>query len=841
MKEHEKYQKISDLLIGAGIILFFLFLIFMLRFWSEEIHVYNSRKNRLVDTVSLMDGQEKHRFLFLSSYGAVFETFEDQLKGIRSILDAHNINLDLFSMHSKRFDRQEDYDAFGEYLGNVLSERAPYDAVIVGDDAALEFIMKHQEELFPEIPIVFFAVNNEATAYRAAQNEYICGYTEPEFLDSIIETAMKLQPEADRVVCIYDETETGIADRQNFFSYEDKFPELSFEGINYEEHTPEELVMELSRMDKRTILIYLSAFKDRNGKSYTISESVEWICSHSGTPVYRDGVGGFGSGITGGKMLDFVRLGANAAYVATEIVEKKIPVNEIHLSASTPGTYVFDYEQLKRYNLDPKLLPKSTVLLNAPGEGLDTYLHIGGIVFLLIASLACFWGNASLNRHISDGTAEMLKEKNHDLMLLQQELTHEARYDNMTNLMNRHTALDYLRVQLQKEANYTAILMDIDNLKEINESHGHELGDEYLKKIGNALREYSYTHRVLVSRFGGDAFLIVFLKECLSMEDYAVQEIISIFKQPLEVGTGKILMSASGGAATSELSKGIQVVMDADTAAAEAKRGGKNQLIFYSDKMKSKTDFENRLRRKVQEAIVENSFYMVYQPQVECGEKRVSGYEALVRMRGENISPALFIPLAERYGFVSTIGRMTTHMAIRQLDSWKQEGCEPVPVSVNFSSYQLNDPGYVDYVLELLSEYNVEPKLLVLEITEGILLEESDISKQMFKRLSDAGIGIHLDDFGTGYSSFEYLSYIPISAIKLDKSLVDRYLEDNEGVIGGLIDAIHSLGKRVIVEGVEEKWQYEKLCTMSCDTIQGYYFSKPEEAERIREWEPSEC
>ncbi|NWO22069.1 GGDEF domain-containing protein [Oribacterium sp. oral taxon 102] len=840
MKHHEKYHNISDILISIGILLFFLFLLFLLRFWNEEIRTKNTAQTQITDTVSPEEGQEKYQFCFLSSYSASFGTFMPQLEGIRSMLDAHQIKLDNFSMNSKKFDSEGDYLAFFYYMQALLKQRKPYDAILVGDDAALEFTMKYQEELFPHTPIVFFAVNNQETAELAAQNDYICGYVEPYFLENTIAAAMKLQPEADKLICIYDDSLTGVADRQNFYALETKFPSLRFGGLDFSNYTPAELRNILSGLDKTTILLYLSAFRDKDGRNYTIPESVALITGASGTPVYHDGYGGFGDGITGGRQLDYAKLASNAAYAAVEIVEKGIPTKDIRLSASAPGTFIFDYKALVKYGLNRRKVPRNAVILHAPGEGMMLYLRIFGIMLLLAASLACFWANASINRWLSERTAEELKASNQGLLALQQELQYEASHDNMTKLMNRHTVVQYLQTRLPMEKQYSAVLMDVDNLKEINESHGHEVGDDYLGKLGQMLREYSYSHKVVAARFGGDAFLIVYLGRVLTQDSEEIQDINHIFKQSIEVGTGKILMSASGGVATSETASGVRVVMDADTAAAEAKRNGKNQIIFYSDKLREKTERDNELRKLVQDAVLEENLYMVYQPQVDCLSGRVSGYEALVRIRGEAVSPGIFIPIAERYGYISTIGRMTTRMVIRQLARWRNEGTALRPISVNFSSYQLNDLGYVDYVFELLEQYRIAAKYLVLEVTESILLEETEHSREMFRRLTEAGICIHLDDFGTGYSSFGYLSYIPISALKIDKTLVDRYLVDNEDLLASLINTIHYLGKRVIVEGVEQRWQYERLHALSCDTIQGYYFSRPEEPEKIRDWEPEE-
>ena len=184
--------------------------------------------------------------------------------------------------------------------------------------------------------------------------------------------------------------------------------------------------------------------------------------------------------------------------------------------------------------------------------------------------------------------------------------------------------------------------------------------------------------------------------------------------------------------------------------------------------------------------------------------------------------------MAERSGWIWRIGRITTELAIKQLSEWKNGGKTLHPVSINFSSNQLNDHGYVDFLASLLEKYGVPAELVEIEITEGMFLEKSALADGLFKRFKELGIRILMDDFGTGYSSLGYLTYIPVDVIKLDKSLVDAYLVDGkDSFIKNIITLMHDLGKEMIIEGVEEKWQFERLREFGADTIQGYYFSKP--------------
>ena len=230
---------------------------------------------------------------------------------------------------------------------------------------------------------------------------------------------------------------------------------------------------------------------------------------------------------------------------------------------------------------------------------------------------------------------------------------------------------------------------------------------------------------------------------------------------------------------------------------------------------------------------------MVYQPQVDVITKKVCGYEALVRMKEPGVYPGQFIPIAEKNGWIWRIGRITTSLVIRQLAAWRDAGKELHPVSINFSSNQLNDIHYLDYLENLLQEYAIPPELVEIEITEGIYLDRSAQADELFKRFKKLGIRLLMDDFGTGYSSLGYLTYIPVDVIKLDKSLVDNYLVEGKDLfIKDIIRLIHDLDKEMIIEGVEEKWQYERLCEFEADVIQGYYFSKPLPANEAIEFSP---
>jgi EAL domain-containing protein (putative c-di-GMP-specific phosphodiesterase class I) len=311
--------------------------------------------------------------------------------------------------------------------------------------------------------------------------------------------------------------------------------------------------------------------------------------------------------------------------------------------------------------------------------------------------------------------------------------------------------------------------------------------------------------------------------------DPVISELITAFSTPTPLGGEWISATVSIGISNSD---GVTPVKEhiacAENAMYIAKSKGKNSVIEYSAEQKAKQKEENDIKAKVLYALENDGFFMVYQPQVDAATRSVNGYEALVRMKTPGVYPGQFIPIAEKNGWIWRIGRITTELVVKQLAEWIKKGYTPHPVSINFSSNQLSDETYVDFLEDLLKTYNIPSSLVEIEITEGLFLEKSSQAQDLFDRFKKLGIRLLMDDFGTGYSSLGYLTYIPVDVIKLDKSLVDTYLvEGKDSFIHNVIRLMHDLDKEMLIEGVEEKWQYDRLREMGADTIQGYYFSKP--------------
>lgn len=419
-----------------------------------------------------------------------------------------------------------------------------------------------------------------------------------------------------------------------------------------------------------------------------------------------------------------------------------------------------------------------------------------------------------------------------------EKIKYMAYHDSLTELPNRRSFMEMLQEEIDKGNKGFVMLLDIDNFKSINDTNGHIYGDKVLKKVASILESDS-DENIMVFRFGGDEFLIISKGDNIEAVEKYIEKIKNIFKENNSLEDYPLYITFSIGI-TKYPQDGNdinQLMINADTAMYVAKSRGKNRHLFFDERMiekfKGKIKIENILRN----ALKKEKFILMYQPQVSVETGEVVGFEALLRLKEENISPAEFIPIAEETGMIIDLGRCVTKTVIQQMEIWKNKGFKLKPVSINFSTIQLRDKEYHQFLKETLEKHGIDPKYLEIEITESILLEKTEGTLKYLNQFKELGVSIALDDFGTGYSSLNYLTYIPIDKVKLDKSLNDKFLLlENIKVMDSIISLVHSLGLKITAEGIEEMEQYKRLKVAGCDYIQGYLFSKPlsvEEAEKI--------
>lgn len=414
-------------------------------------------------------------------------------------------------------------------------------------------------------------------------------------------------------------------------------------------------------------------------------------------------------------------------------------------------------------------------------------------------------------------------------------------YDSLTGLPNKALFSDRLNMALanarRSGLKCAIIILDLDNFKTINDTLGHACGDEILKQMGEKIK--GYIREVdTVARFAGDEFIILQPNVRLLTDiTRAVERIIEKFQKPWILEGREYYVTASIGIAVypNDGEDEQTLIRNADIAMYKAKETGKNSYEMFMESMNKniidKLDMENSLRH----ALEKEEFVLFYQPQIDIKTGNIIGVEALIRWNREGIGlvpPMEFIPMIEESGLIIPLGEWVLRAACMQNVEWIRKGIKPVLIAVNLSAKQFQQQNLVKIIENVLNETGLDPKLLELEITESIAMQDIDFTIAVLKELREKGIRISLDDFGTGYSSLNYLKMLPIDTLKIDKSFVrDITSNSNEEAIAkSVISLAHKMHLSVVAEGVETKEQLEFLKEHMCDKVQGFLLSKPLQA-----------
>lgn len=429
-----------------------------------------------------------------------------------------------------------------------------------------------------------------------------------------------------------------------------------------------------------------------------------------------------------------------------------------------------------------------------------------------------------------------------------------AYYDNLTGLPNRYFFRELLKRSIEYanryKHSYAIALIDLDDFSRINDTLGHDVGDELLKVVTSrllkTLRSSDYVARIYdkeepLARMGGDEFTVL-LQEVNNVVNAGTValRILNELSQAYELDGRELFITASIGIAVyPDNGKNVEdLIKNADTALYHAKKRGKNNFQFYSKSMNETALELLTLETNLRKAIERQELLLYYQPKVDIATRKVIGMEALIRWKtqeGGLISPAKFIPLAEKNGLIVPIGKFVLQTACFQNKTWQEAGLKKINVAVNVSGFQFGQKDFVENVLAALDEAGLDPQFLELEITETTIMENLEGAVQKLNKLKEAGIGISIDDFGTGYSSLSYLQKLPLDAIKIDISFIRNVATNpnDAAIVKAIIAMANNLNLKVIAEGVEDEQQLEFLREHKCDIIQGYLFSPPVPAEEF--------
>ena len=443
-------------------------------------------------------------------------------------------------------------------------------------------------------------------------------------------------------------------------------------------------------------------------------------------------------------------------------------------------------------------------------------------------------------------THDVTERKNIELELLrnQRRLDHLAHHDALTGLPNRLFLRMHLEQALQAcgaGGGFAVMLLDLDNFKIINDSFGHNVGDELLAELARQLKKFVGPSGI-VARLGGDEFVVVLSN--ISGQDAAAAKadaILKLITAPVQVAGQVISTSVSIGVTLCpQDSHSIDSVLrNADLAMYKAKESGRSNVQFFQPEMNARVRHRLTMEHTLRLAIENEQLIVHYHPLVAIGTRRVVGLEALVRWEHPQFGlmpPGKFIPIAEESGLIVPIGEHVLRVVCEQVMRWQQAGVPIVPVAVNWSAIQLQRQPVVEVVRRILGETGMKPALLSLEITEGALMRNARQHAAALQVLRDSGVRIQIDDFGTGYSSLSYLRELPIDTLKIDRSFINHVDENpaDQAIVSAILAMARSLGLRVVAEGIETAAQLEVLDRHGCEVAQGFFFSRPLPAEQCR-------
>ncbi|MEK6284174.1 MAG: EAL domain-containing protein [Acidobacteriota bacterium] len=450
------------------------------------------------------------------------------------------------------------------------------------------------------------------------------------------------------------------------------------------------------------------------------------------------------------------------------------------------------------------------------------------------------------NRHVyrmTGALTDVTEQKQAEKRLL-----HNAFHDALTGLPNRALFMDRLKhslAEVKKGDGYAfgVLFLDLDRFKVVNDSLGHQIGDQLLVATARRL-ESCLRPGDIVARLGGDEFAIIVdrvrhVSDCVQ----AAERIREHLSSPFNLSGHEVFISASIGIALNQTGseQPDEIIRNADTAMYRAKDQGRGCFELFDQGMHARNAALSQLESGLRRALAHGEFSVHYQPIISLETWRISGFEALIRWNHPEhgyISPLKFIPVAEDTGLIIEIGQWVLREACQQLKLWQEQfpSDPPLSISVNLSGRQFSQPDLIDRISQILDETGLDAGSLKMEITESAIIENIDAAALMLKRIKALGVRLSLDDFGTGYSSLSYLHRFPIDTLKIDRSFVSRIsLPKNAEIVKTILTLARNLGMDVVAEGVETRDQIIQLTGLNCEYVQGYLLSKPIDGRAMRE------
>lgn len=518
-----------------------------------------------------------NRILFISSYSLSRDTVQLEIEGIQSA-QPDDFILDYEFMDTYRVYDDTAMQLFYEGLKYRLSQVEEYDAVILGDDAALRFFLKYREELFLTQPAFYIGVNDEALSKRVEKDPNIKGIMERLPVKENLEKALEIYPEAETVYAIVDDSLTGTAESQNYDAMQKEFPDLNFEKINTSQLTQEELRKQIMAMPEKAILIYYCMNEDAEGRQYTNKEAVNFISLYTKIPIlYFLENDRIGENILGGYCFSIKNSATEVMKAAVKVVRGDRKMQYVYFKDSGLYVWSLNADMLKKFQISRKYFPDDTVYVNDVPSFWEKNSEIITPIILIVVVLSAISAWLCLdNVKRRKIMKEMEEMKDH--------LENASQHDFLTGLPNRSKFMSDLQEIIAKKQPCTVIMLDLDNFKGINDTMGHAMGDEALKGVANRLKTLK-TPLLTAYRFAGDEFILILRSDNPKISDNAVMQCLQVFRKPYKMMGKPMDIHGSIGAACypADTLDMETLIVCADDAMYAIKKEGKNGCMFYRD------------------------------------------------------------------------------------------------------------------------------------------------------------------------------------------------------------------------------------------------------------------
>lgn len=799
--------------------------------------------------------------LVLNSYHQGLNWTKDQTEGIQEQFREQYKKADVLieNMDWKNYPTSENLKHLFDYF-NFKYSKKKIDLIVTTDDIALQFALQNREKIFSDAPVIFSGVNLESARSITQGYDRVTGVLEETYPVETVDLALKINPSIKTVFLIYDNTESGLAiGHYAIESIKKSYPKLNIVSLN--NFTYLNMMSVIQHLQKDSIILMTTYIQDVYGEIMEMDYAIREVSAKSSVPVYHIYDFGLNNGAIGGAMLSGKLQGKSAADIAVRVLSGENS-DEIGYVDPHSKEVVIDYKQMKNYDISINQIPKYVEVINKPFSFYETYKSLVLFVAAIFAMLLILVNFLFFHIRRINKMKKSLSESHEELTQLYEELTasdEEMRqqYDEILKINDKirvgedklsylayHDVLTGLHNKLSLYENagnifcpdngkVALLFVDIDNFKNVNDTLGHAFGDMLIKNLSEKLTSL-FKYNEYIYRLSGDEFIVLLTKiKDVAEAGEGADKILRAFTDEIIIQDSVLRVSVSIGIAVypDHCNRLEQLLKYADIAMYKVKDNGKKNYMLYDTSMSDAFNERVNMEKYLEKALDNHEFELYYQPQIDPAKNKIVGVEALLRWNSPelgSVSPLRFIKVAEDTRLIIPLGTWVIKTACAFLKSLFTQGYVELNMSINISILQLLQPDFCDIVLETLQEFDIDPKYLELEITESILMESVDSIEMDLRKLNSHNINIALDDFGKGYSSLSYLSQLPITTLKVDKSFIDCITNENDNTLTGHIVTLgKSMGMSVVAEGVEKLEQLEYLMQYQCDKIQGYYYSKP--------------